>query len=139
MLAEWLYGQGILEKDVKDPTSLFPITIHTRHCMTKPEPETMRKTEVDPLEIERYLAQGRSDAARIIAHMKTMGVEVELIGSMKTGDALPHADIDLLVVNCGGMRHELVLHEMMLLEQGVPLDVTFFEMLPAEIKPSFRG
>lgn len=84
----------------------------------------------NPTASRKRLAEGRAQAQSIISEMARRGVAVELFGSMRTGTSHPHSDIDLLVTDCGGFDPEMVVYEIGLLEQSIPVDVTILELVP---------
>jgi predicted nucleotidyltransferase len=87
----------------------------------------VKKIVIDEVARAKRLVDGRNEAARIIAEMGAKGVTVELFGSMKTRANFPNSDIDLLVVDCGPMHPDFVLHEIKLMERAIPIDVSFLQ------------
>lgn len=101
--------------------------------------EVMKKITADPRANARRLARGRYEAQKVIHKMAAIDIAVELIGSIKTGEAHRHSDIDLLVTDCGKHSPEEILHQIKLLERQIPIDVIFLDMLPEAARRRFKG
>lgn len=88
------------------------------------------RVDIDTEAVMRRLEKGRKEAAKIIDSMKQRGVTVQLFGSMKTGNAFPNSDIDLLVTDCGPLDPEVVLVDIHAMENEIPIDVMLLQFVP---------
>ena len=97
----------------------------------------MQPIIVDPQRVRDRLVRGHSIAAAIIGHMKNLGVEARLFGSMKTSDIVIGSDIDILVVDCGLLDHDEIAFQIHSLPSDIPVDVVFLDEIAAHARPSF--
>ena len=101
--------------------------------------EIMQKITVDPRAIQDRLERGRSTASAIISHMRALGVDVRLFGSMKKGQIDIASDIDLLVVDCGTLDHDDIADHILSVASDIPVDVVFLDEIARDARPRFMS
>lgn len=132
-ILDWLQAKGgyILEQAVVDVAhAAKQINLSKMSQLLLPQVGQLKKISIDPLAVKKRIEDGRREAQKIIATMKERGVTVQLFGSIKTGNAFPNSDIDLLVTDCGPIDPEVVLVEIHAMENEIPLDVMLLQCVP---------
>ena len=97
----------------------------------------MQPIIIDPQRVRDRLVRGRSIAYAITEHMKSLGVDARLFGSMKTGDIVIVSDIDILVVDCSRLDHDEIAYQIHSLPSDIPVDVVFLDEIAAHARPRF--
>lgn len=96
------------------------------------EPMSSRPSTVDSLLAARAAArraQAERATALILERLAELGVTAELVGSLRDGGFRAHSDIDVLVLDRGGLGMGRILSEAELLSPTVPVDVIFAEVM----------
>ena len=132
-ILNWLKDKGgyALEQSVIDVAHVTKkINVTKKSALTSNAPDHYEKIIVDQSAVKRRVEEGRREADRIIHAMQEKGVAVQLFGSIKTGNAFPNSDLDLLVTDCGPLDPEVVLVEIHAMENEIPLDVMLLQYIP---------